>query len=174
MTLTKILITHAHCEHIYKLKEPVERTGAEVYMHASETGLLTDTKALYIDYMNIKGYEPYTGPVIPIQDGDIIRLDEVEIQVIHVPGHSSGSVMYKAGNALISGDVLFHNAIGHHNMPGGNREDMRESVQKILRLKEDCHVYPAHWTQTELREEQEGNLAELPTVRLSTTVVLGE
>lgn len=174
LTLTKILITHAHCEHIYKLKELVDRTGAEVYMHASEAGLLTDTQALYIDYMNIQGYEPYTGPVTSIEDGDIIHLDEVEIRVIHVPGHSSGSVMYQAGNALISGDVLSHNAIGHHNMPGGSREDMRESVQKILRIKADCHVYPAHWTETELREEQEGNLAELPVVRLSGTVVLGE
>lgn len=174
LTLTKILITHAHCEHIYKLKELAERTGAEVYMHASEVGLLTDTKALYLDYMNIKGYEPYTGNVTAIQDGDVIHLDEVEIEVIHVPGHSRGSVMYKAGNALISGDVLSHNAIGHHNMPGGNRDDMRDSVRKILSIKDNCHVYPAHWTETELREEQEGNLAEYPLVRLSATVVLGE
>lgn len=173
LTLKKVLITHAHCEHIFALRELAEKTGAEVYIHESEKDALKDTKKNFIDFMNILDYVPYDGPLHLLKDGDTISLDEVEIKVMHVPGHSPGSVMYIAGNSIFSGDVLSHNAVGHHNIPYGDRAQMRESLEKIKAIKGDYDVYPAHWTTTKLRDEQEGNLSEFPIVRVSATIKLG-
>lgn len=173
LTLKKILITHAHCEHIFALKELAERTGAEVYIHKSEKDLLKDTSLNSVDFMHMLDYEPYEGPLNLTSDGDIITLDEVEIKVMHVPGHSSGSVFYITENAIFSGDVLSHNAVGHHNFFGADRAKMHESLEKIRTISGDYNVYPAHWTTTTFHEELEGNLSELPIIRLSATVTLG-
>lgn len=173
LTLKKILITHAHCEHIFALKELADRTGAEVYIHKNEEDALKDTEKNCIDFMHMLDYIPYDGPLNLLEDGDVISLDEVEIKVMHVPGHSPGSVMYIAGNAIFSGDVLSHNAIGHHNIPNGDRQQMHKSLEKIRAIKGDYDVYPAHWTTTKLSHELEGNLSGFPVVRVSATIKLG-
>jgi glyoxylase-like metal-dependent hydrolase (beta-lactamase superfamily II) len=172
LTLTKILLTHGHFEHIFALKELVEKTGADVYMHAADKPALTNTKMNFIDYVGVLGYEPYEGPIRTVEDGDEISLDEIKIRVLHVPGHSPGSVFYIADHAIFSGDVLSHNAVGHHVMPYGSREDMSASLEKIRSLEGDYAVYPAHWTTTTLEEEKTGNLAFLPHVFLSHTIQL--
>jgi glyoxylase-like metal-dependent hydrolase (beta-lactamase superfamily II) len=173
LTLTKILITHAHGEHIFGLKELAERTGAEVCIHKGDEEELKNPKNYSVELIQFLDYTPYDGPVHLLEDGEIIPLDEVDIKVMHVPGHSAGSAMFIAGNAIFSGDVLSHNAVGHHNMFGGDRADMRRSLEKIKAIEGDYDVYPAHWTTTTLRDEQEGNLAGLPIIRLSAMIKLG-
>jgi glyoxylase-like metal-dependent hydrolase (beta-lactamase superfamily II) len=173
LTLKKILLTHGHFEHIFALKELAEKTEAEVYIHPAEKSAITDNKMNFIDYVGALDYEPYQGELTLVEDGDEIMLDEVKIRVIHIPGHSPGSVCYIAGNAIFSGDTLSHNAVGHHNMPYGSREDMFSSLKKLAAIAGDYEVYPAHWTTTTLTEEKTTNLSALPNVYLSHTVLLG-
>jgi glyoxylase-like metal-dependent hydrolase (beta-lactamase superfamily II) len=172
LTLKKILITHGHFEHIFAIRELVEKTGAEVYIHSADKAALTDNDRNFINYVRALDYKPYEGEVNTIGDGDIIHLDEVEIKVLHTPGHSPGCVCYLTGNALFSGDVLSHNAVGHHEIPYANRTDMLNSLKKIYALDKAYDVYPAHWTTTALDYEKAGNLNSLPIVMVSGMIKL--
>ncbi|MDR2178343.1 MAG: MBL fold metallo-hydrolase [Treponema sp.] len=172
LSLAKILITHAHFEHIFALKELVERSGAEAYIHTLDKPSLTDNRANFTEFVGVLGYEPYVGKINEVNHGDEILLDEVKITVFHAPGHSPGSVYYMAGNAIFSGDVLSHNAIGHHNIPYANREDMLETLKRTVAIEGEYNVYPAHWTVTSLDHEKKNNLYRLPCVYLSHSINL--
>jgi glyoxylase-like metal-dependent hydrolase (beta-lactamase superfamily II) len=173
LTLKKILITHGHFDHVYALKQLAAETGAEVYMHRADKEAIED--------LGIVGYEKYDGDLTFVEDGDVIPLDEAAIRVVHVPGHSRGSVCYIAGDALFSGDVLSHNAVGHHVGTYGrdvsvrteSRGDMLLSLKKLAALEGRYTVYPAHWTSTTLDDEKAGNLSFLPHTFVSRTILLG-
>lgn len=91
-----------------------------------------------------------------LSDGDIIKIGEGELQVIAVPGHSPGSVgLYdKKDGFLISGDALFQGSIGRTDLPGGNHEQLLESIKsKLLTLPGNTIVYPGHGGATTIADE---------------------
>ena len=106
--ITKILLTHGHCDHIEELALLAEKTAAQVYIHKN------DESKLYDDYSNLSEYfaDYYEEPIVhyhgaeTVEDSDIIELDDISFKVIHTPGHTSGSVCYAAGDVMFSGDTL--------------------------------------------------------------------
>ncbi|ODS37384.1 MAG: hypothetical protein A7316_07625 [Candidatus Altiarchaeales archaeon WOR_SM1_86-2] len=80
-----------------------------------------------------------------LEDGDVISLGEMKLEVIHTPGHSKGGIcLYdKERRALFSGDTIFADGIGRTDFQGGSFESLKESVEKILKL-DVKHLYPGH------------------------------
>lgn len=92
-----------------------------------------------------------------IMDGDIIRFGNTELEAIHVPGHSPGSMVYycKQEKCMFSGDVLFQGSIGRADLAGGNFEELREGIcSRLFCLPNDTAVYPGHGDMTTIGAEK--------------------
>ena len=95
---------------------------------------------------------------IYVEDGDIIKLGEKEIKVIHTPGHTQGGVCYYTDNILFSGDTIFREAVGRCDLEGGNFNQLVESIEsKVFTLPDETIIYPGHGKSTNVKWEKEHN-----------------
>jgi glyoxylase-like metal-dependent hydrolase (beta-lactamase superfamily II) len=91
-------------------------------------------------------------------EGDIIVAGDVELAVLHTPGHSPGSISLVADGAVFSGDTLFQGSIGRTDLPGGDHASLITAVRnKLFLLDDDLAVYPGHGPATSLGEERRFN-----------------
>ncbi len=129
VTLTTILLTHSHFDHVNAVKPLVRRYGAQVYLSAEE-----------IDYYGFQCER-----LIAIRHQDIIRLGHSRISCLVTPGHTFGGVCYHLPGALFTGDTIFTEGCGICNTTGGNPEKMFESIQMIkTTIDPDARIYPGH------------------------------
>ena len=90
-------------------------------------------------------------------EGDVIRLGDHEIQVLHTPGHSPGSVTLKVEDVLFTGDTLFAGSCGRTDLRGGSYEQIMQSLKRLGELKGDFHVCPGHEATSTLERERRSN-----------------
>ncbi len=151
-----ILLTHAHFDHIMALKELKDLTGAPLYIHEDEAEMLSDA-----DMNMISRYGDPINCIKPdklLKDGDVLRIGENEIKIMHTPGHTPGSCCYIAGGIMISGDTLFLENIGRYDFVGGNYKTLRASLQRLAALDRDFRVLPGHGPSTTLSHEKQFNI----------------
>ena len=150
--LKYILLTHGHFDHIAGIRE----TEAEVLMHKNDLDLLGQVN----NFLPMFGISNITVPKVDrfIEDGDIIKLGNLEIKVIHTPGHTQGGVCYYTENSLFSGDTIFRESVGRCDLEGGNFNQLVESIKnKIFALPENVTIYPGHGKSTTVGWEKENN-----------------
>ena len=139
-TITHIILTHCHYDHIAYLPVLIKMTGAKVCIHeADEKGLLNDNTSLSLHF---GAHAPGIIPDIILHDGDTIE----GLNVIHTPGHTSGSIcLYDSETSdLISGDTVFTDGgYGRYDFPGGSRTTLINSLNKLATLKVSG-LYPGH------------------------------
>jgi hydroxyacylglutathione hydrolase len=129
VTLTTILLTHSHLDHINSVKPLIKRYPAEVYMSAKE-----------IDFYGFR-----CARLNAIQHQDVVALGQTSITCILTPGHTAGGMCYLVPDVLFTGDTIFSEGCGICNAPGGNPGKMFESFQMIKKtIDPDVRVYPAH------------------------------
>ncbi|MFW0858887.1 MAG: MBL fold metallo-hydrolase [Dehalococcoidia bacterium] len=87
-------------------------------------------------------------PDILLNDGDTISFGNIELHVLHTPGHTPGSVCFLTGNHLISGDTIFPSGPGRTGSPDQLRQIIESITSKILVLPDDTRVYPGHGDST--------------------------
>ena len=161
------LLTHGHLDHTFSVL-PVSREYAiPTFIQVSDRRLLADPwKALSPDgpshqIMAGFGITNFAEPedVRPIQGGEILDLANFNIQIIHAPGHTAGSVLFVVNDEyLISGDVLFRDAIGRTDLPTGSAKQMQRTLrEKILPLPDELIVLPGHGRQTTIGRERKLN-----------------
>lgn len=155
-TLKYIMNTHGHLDHIGGVAGLVEKSGTPFLLHQDDLYLIED-----IDRDPLQAYLQVASPPRPQQllnDGDRIQLGTIDFQVLHTPGHTPGSVCFLTGNTLFSGDTLFANSIGRTDLPGGNHEQLLNSIrEKLLPLDDDVKVYPGHGNATTMGIERQYN-----------------
>jgi len=124
MKVVAVINTHGHRDHIASNKEIVNQTGALVIAHE----LAKFTVDQYI------------------KDREFFKIGSIMIETIHTPGHSPDSVCFIVNNEIIfTGDTLFVSECGRTDLPGGNNEDMYNSLVKIMReMPDNLIVYPGH------------------------------
>lgn len=158
LNLTRLLLTHAHIDHILGNKFVLDNYGLLPEAHKEEIYFIekvTQTGAMY-------GVpcEPSPFPEKFIEDGDKILLGTYEFDCIFTPGHSPGSISFynKENKLLISGDVLFYNSIGRTDLPKGNHEQLLSSIkEKLFCLPDDVKVFSGHGQSTTIGYEKENN-----------------
>ncbi len=134
-----IVNTHCHWDHASGNEYVNEKTGAQILVHEKE---LQKTSQEVPWYNNET--QPL-GPLAILKNGDIIKAENLELEVIHTPGHSEGSIsLYTEGN-IFTGDTLFTEGMGRTDLEGGSYKEIMKSIKnKILSLPDSTVIWPGH------------------------------
>jgi glyoxylase-like metal-dependent hydrolase (beta-lactamase superfamily II) len=155
----KILLnTHCHLDHVFGNKFIADEYKITLKTHRMEKSVLEMAPASGLMF-NLP-FDNYQGEVIYLEEGDIITLRDDELEVIHAPGHSPGSICFycKKQKFIIGGDVLFQNSIGRTDLPYGSHEDLVKNIkEKLFKLPEDVKVYSGHGPATTIGDEIRDN-----------------
>jgi glyoxylase-like metal-dependent hydrolase (beta-lactamase superfamily II) len=93
-----------------------------------------------------------------LEDGDRIALGGLELEVLHTPGHTPGSVSLKIDGVVFTGDALFAGGIGRTDFPYGDEEVLMKSIsQRLLTLGDGTVIYPGHGEPSTIGEEKRSN-----------------
>lgn len=149
-TLRAILLTHGHFDHTGALKD---FPGVPIYIHPADDIMLED--AAFSAGGMIGDTAPRPKATNYVQEGTKLHLAGLDISVMHLPGHTQGSVAYLIGDALFSGDTLFAQGFGRTDLPGGSMADEMRSIKRLLRLEKNWIVLPGHGEPTTLNAERE-------------------
>ena len=152
-TLTMILLTHGHFDHIGAVDALRDATGAQLFIHEKDAPMLTDATA-NASAIFFAERQTYRAANRFLKGGDALRLGENTVVVRHTPGHTPGSVCFVAGDALFTGDTLFKDSIGRTDLPGGSEKQMTESLRRLRFMPGDYAVYPGHGETTTLQRER--------------------
>lgn len=158
LKLSKILLTHGHFDHIAGVEEVRQATGAEVFVHETDSPMLESSALSLHSTISIMPFKPVMKYEI-IRDNCIINDGDCSFRVLHTPGHSHGSVCYicEKERVIFSGDTLFCCSIGRTDFPGGDAHYMMQSLQQLYALDGNYKVYPGHNEFTDLDYERRNN-----------------
>jgi hydroxyacylglutathione hydrolase len=157
LSLEAILLTHAHPDHIAGVADVAEATGADVYLHSIEIEVVRSIPPAMLAMLGID--ELRVPPEFkPLEDGQVLELAGLKIEVLHTPGHSTGSVSFLIGDCLFDGDLVFRGSIGRTDFPGGDFEALMQSVRdKVFVLDPETKLYPGHMGSTTVGWEKRTN-----------------
>ena len=151
-----IVNTHGHFDHVGANGKLKEATGAELLIHAADAPMLGHLVQAAASFgLRSENSPP---PDRTIDEGDEIKVGNITFEVIHTPGHSPGGISLKADNYLFVGDTLFSGSIGRTDLPGGNFNTLKESIQKkIFPLGDNIRVFTGHGPETSVGREKKFN-----------------
>ena len=132
-----IVITHGHWDHLEGFSEIKKATGAPVGVGVGDVPLLP---------------EP---PDFLLHDGEVITAGDVEVRLLHTPGHTPGSTCFLAGKHVFTGDTLFPGGPGKTRSPQALNQIINSITNKLLVLPNDVNVHPGHSLDTTIGEARE-------------------
>ncbi|MFT7578825.1 MAG: glyoxylase-like metal-dependent hydrolase (beta-lactamase superfamily II) [Myxococcota bacterium] len=141
MRVTGALVTHYHPDHvgghifgidIDGLATLMEVAPCKVHVHKAEADGVRMVTG--ISHSDMVGHD----------SGDTIKVGDIEVELLHTPGHTPGSCCFRLANNLVSGDTLFLQGCGRVDLPGADVDEMYRSLQKLHKLSSDLTLYPGH------------------------------
>jgi glyoxylase-like metal-dependent hydrolase (beta-lactamase superfamily II) len=152
-----VLNTHAHFDHTDANGAVVAATGAKLGLHPEDLPILEASGGAMWFGVTANFSPP---PDLELHDGDELEIGQLRFEVLHTPGHTPGHVCFYEPDrkALFDGDVLFHRGIGRADLPGGDDQQLLDSIQRVLfSLPDDTAVYSGHGPATTIGEEKHLN-----------------
>ena len=159
LKLNAIWLTHGHLDHAGGVPMLLERQNVPVIgPHPDDHFLLDALPETTASY----GFPvcPVFAPTRWLHDGDTLSVGQFTFQVLHIPGHTPGQVVFycAAAKLLLAGDVLFYESIGRTDFPRGNHQDLLDNIRnKLFRLPNDTLVIPGHARTTTIGHEKQFN-----------------
>lgn len=154
----RLLLTHAHIDHVMGNKFIHEQFGLLPEVHKDELFFLENLGATAAMYG--VSCEASPDPAAYLEDGQVLMLGKYKFECILAPGHSPGSICFynEHNNVLIGGDVLFDGSIGRTDLPGGNHEQLLKSIrERLFVLPDNVKVYCGHGPATTIGKEKRYN-----------------
>lgn len=152
-TISLIVITHPHWDHIGDAAALRDRTNAPLAAHPlARAGLATPSSAV----MELPAPIPPVTPDRLLNEGDIVTLGDHAFRVLHLPGHDPSHIaLYsEPDRVLLSGDVLFPGGHGRVDIPGSDPATMRQTLARLVDIPPDVTVYPGHGATTTIGAEE--------------------
>lgn len=141
-TVTAILLTHGHFDHVGAVRELVAETDCDVYICPEDLAMPPQLTAGPLYYTHTYG------------EGDVLQIAGLTIRVIRTPGHTPGSVCLIVEDTIFSGDTLFEGSCGRTDLPGGDWAQILQSLKRLKSMDRDYKVCPGHGGATTLAEER--------------------
>jgi glyoxylase-like metal-dependent hydrolase (beta-lactamase superfamily II) len=158
LKLKQILVTHAHIDHVGGALKLKRLTGAPILMNEND---LPQLKIMEMQAGWLGVATPETAPPDDLlTDGLEVGLESCPAQVIHTPGHTQGSVClhFVPLKLLVAGDTLFAGSIGRTDLPGGDYDQIIQSIEsRLLPLPDETKVLPGHGPATTIGAERKSN-----------------
>ena len=148
-----LLLTHAHFDHAGNAAL-LQADGAKVYISALDGEKLAGGGTLAENFG--RKFNSLKADVL-LFGGEKLSLSNIDIEVIATAGHTDGSLTFKTGDMLFTGDTLFLESVGRTDFPTGDRAALIKSVKKLFALDGDYRVFPGHEDFTTLSHEREYN-----------------
>lgn len=156
-SLSGILLTHGHFDHITAVDDVKKAFGAKVYASVDEKEVLAST---HYNLSEGNGRPVTVEADVWLNDGDAIKLAGFNIKVINTPGHTKGSCCYyiEDEKSLFSGDTLFAGSVGRTDFPTGSMSEIVHSVNdRLMKLPDDTKVFPGHGESSSIAYEKQNN-----------------
>ncbi len=155
----KIFVTHAHADHAGGVAALQARYGVPVEGPHEGDRNWVRTLGVQGKMMGVPGAASFK-PDRWLDEGDTVLFGELELQVLHCPGHSAGHVAFfePTSRIVIAGDLLFQGSIGRSDFPGGDHDTLLRSIaEKLIPLGDDVTVVPGHGPHTTIGQERQTN-----------------
>lgn len=159
LTLDRILVTHGHIDHAGAVAQLAEKTGVPIEGPHEDDRFWIDGMAQQskmFGFPSVKSFEPTRW----LKEGDKVCFGEVELDVMHCPGHTPGHVIfYHPASQLVQvGDVIFQGSIGRTDFPKGDHETLIRSIhEKLFPLGDAVEFIPGHGPMSTVGEERRYN-----------------
>ena len=157
-SIETILFTHAHFDHVAGAAELKQLCGAPILAHENAETMIAHARS----HAQAWGFQidPVPLPDAHLVEGEDVAIGTLVLRVLATPGHSPGHVSLVAAGEPVAfvGDVLFRGSIGRTDLPGGNYEQLIQSIrEKLLVLPAETAIYPGHGDPTTIGFEQQYN-----------------
>lgn len=149
-----LINTHGHWDNIGDNVSVVKATGAQLCAHSWDSTRLAQPSLTSDDELAAK--IPPSRPDHYVGDNEVLEVGSIRLEVWHTPGHTPGSIcLYApAGDAVFTGDTLMSMKVGRTDMPGGNKDQLVRSLQRLATLPDNTKVYPGHGLPTTIKSER--------------------
>ena len=156
LDLRYIVNTHGHIDHIAANEKILAETEAQLLIHKADADFLKNAELNLSSFIGAQDMT-FGAADKTLESGAEIECGTVKLQVLHTPGHTTGSICLLGADVLFSGDTLFSTGVGRTDLPTGSREELNKSLAKLKELDDDLTVYPGHGPAATLGEIRENN-----------------
>jgi glyoxylase-like metal-dependent hydrolase (beta-lactamase superfamily II) len=156
LSVKVIINTHGHFDHVGGNRALKAHTGAPLLIHPLDAPMLSRLAEMAGAFgMRSENSPP---PDRMVEDGDIIAVGRLTLEVIHTPGHTPGGISLAAPGRVFVGDTLFQGSIGRTDFPGGDFDALLQSIRtRLFPLGDEVTVYTGHGPETVLGQEKRFN-----------------
>lgn len=160
LKLDKLLLTHAHIDHVFGNKFIKDQFGLDPLMNEKEVPIYEAAERSAQLYGLAYDGAEVSAAITTLEEGGAVEFGNSSLDILWVPGHAPGHLVFinQKQNFMIGGDVLFKGSIGRTDLPGGDHQSLLKMIrEKVFVLDEGMQVYPGHGEPTTVGFEKRNN-----------------